>query len=86
MVEWVEKASFNRLNRLFEITSIERHYQILLFAQNLLAVVREPQSYVVNILPRLLPKFVVPGEHFVLMRRRARSALTSERRRGRRGH
>ncbi|RVW91362.1 hypothetical protein CK203_035456 [Vitis vinifera] len=25
LVEWVEKASFDRLNRLFEITSIERH-------------------------------------------------------------
>ena len=42
MVEWVEKASFNRLNRLFEITSIERHYQTLLTARNLLAVIREP--------------------------------------------
>ena len=66
MVEWVEKASFDRLNRLFEITSIERHYQTLLSARNLLTVVREPQSYVLNILPRQLPKVVVPGEHFVM--------------------
>ena len=60
------EASFDRLNRLFEITSIERHYQTLLSARNLLAVVREPQSYVLNILPRRLPKVVVPGEQFVL--------------------
>ena len=66
MVEWVEKASFDRLNRLFKITSVERHYQTLLTAWNLLAVVREPQPYVLNILPRRLPKVVVPGEHFVL--------------------
>ena len=66
LVEWVEKASFDRLNKLFEITAIERHYQTLLFARNLLAVVREPQPYVVNILPRRLPKFIVPGEHFML--------------------
>ena len=66
MVQWVEKASFNCLNRLFEITSVERHYQTLLTARNLLAVVREPQSYVLNILPRRLPKVVVPKEHFVL--------------------
>ena len=66
MVEWVEKASFERLNRLFEIISVERHYQTLLTAWNLLAVVREPQPYVLNILPRRLPKVVVPGEHFVL--------------------
>ena len=66
MVEWVEKAFFDHLNRLFEITSIERHYQTLLTTRNRLAVVREPQSYVLNILPERLPKVVVPGEHFVL--------------------
>ena len=62
----MEKASFDRLNRLFEIISVERHYQILLTTRNLLAVVREPQPYVLNILPRRLPKVVVPEEHFVL--------------------
>ncbi|RVW59123.1 hypothetical protein CK203_105525 [Vitis vinifera] len=46
LVEWVEKASFDRLNRLFEIAA--------------------PQPYVLNILPRRLPKEVVAGEHFVL--------------------
>ena len=66
MVEGVEKAFFDHLNRLFEITSIERHYQTLLTTRNRLAVVREPQSYVLNILPERLPKVVVPGEHFVL--------------------
>ncbi|KAL6319982.1 hypothetical protein AAG906_037059 [Vitis piasezkii] len=66
VVEWVEKASFDRLNKLFEITAAERHHQTLLTARNLLAVVREPQPYITNILPRRLPKQVVPGEHFVL--------------------
>ena len=66
LVEWVEKASFDCLNKLFEITTVERHYQTLLTARNLLAVVRETQSYVINILPRRLPKFVVLGKHFVL--------------------
>ena len=66
LVEWVEKVSFDRLTKLFEITATKRHYQTMLTAQNLLAVVREPQSYVTNILPRRLPKRVVPGEHFVL--------------------
>ena len=54
------------MNKLFEITAAERHYQTLLTARNLLAVVREPQAYVTNILPRKLPKKVVLGEHFVL--------------------
>ena len=66
LVEWVEKASFDRLNKLFEITAAERHYQTLLIARNLLAVVREPQPYVTNILLRRLPKRVVLGKHFVL--------------------
>ncbi|RVW87980.1 hypothetical protein CK203_033903 [Vitis vinifera] len=44
----------------------ERHYATLLTARNLMAIVRESQEYVVNILPRKLPKEVVPGEHYVL--------------------
>lgn len=66
MVEWVEKASFNLLNRLFEIATDERNYQTLLSTRNLLAVVRESQPYILNIIPRWLPKTVVVGEYFVL--------------------
>ena len=51
LVEWVEKASFVRLNKLFEITTTERNHHTLISAHNLLAVVQEPQSYVLNILP-----------------------------------
>ena len=65
-MEWVEKASFNRLNRLFEIAADERSWQTLFSEQNLRSVTREPQSYVLNILSRRLPKKVVAGEHFVL--------------------
>ena len=66
IVEWVEKESFARLNKLFEITAAERHYETLLTARNLLAVVRESQAYIINILPRKLPKKAVSGEHYVL--------------------
>ncbi|RVW89501.1 hypothetical protein CK203_043592 [Vitis vinifera] len=66
VVEWVEKASFARLNKLFEITAAKRHHETLLTARNLLAVVQEPQAYVINILPRKLPKKVVSREHYVL--------------------
>ncbi|RVW98438.1 hypothetical protein CK203_026752 [Vitis vinifera] len=38
----------------------------MLTAQNLTAVVREPQEYVINILPRKMPKEVVPGEHYIV--------------------
>ncbi|RVW14332.1 hypothetical protein CK203_099089 [Vitis vinifera] len=66
LVEWVEKASFDRLNRLFEIAAAERSCETLLSVQNLRLVTQEPQPYVLNILPRQLPKEVVVGEHFVL--------------------
>ena len=66
IVDWVEKASFACLNKLFEIDANERHYGTLLTARNLMAVVRESQDYVINILPRKLPNEVVPGEHYIL--------------------
>ena len=66
IVDWVEKASFACLNKLFEIDAKERHYETLLTARNLMVVVRESQEYVVNILPRKMPKEVVPGEHYIL--------------------
>lgn len=65
LVTWVEKASFDRLNRLFEITVGERNYQTLISSRNLLVVFWESQSYILNILPRWLPKVMVSGEHFV---------------------
>ena len=62
----MEKASFDRLNRLFEIAAVELSCETLLSAQNLRSVTQEPQPYVLNILPRRLPKEVVAGEHLVL--------------------
>lgn len=66
LVEWVEKASFDRLNKLFEISSLEQDHQTLLSAWNLLEVVQELWPYMLPIIPRLLPKIVVPGEHYTL--------------------
>ena len=66
IVDWVEKASFACLNKLFEIDAKERHYGTLLTARNLMAVVWESQEYVVNIFPRKMPKEVVPGEHYTV--------------------
>ena len=40
-MDWVEKAFFACLNKLFEIDAKERHYKTLLSARNLMAVVRE---------------------------------------------
>ena len=61
LVEWVEKASFVHLNKLFEITANERNHQTFLTARKFLAVILEPQPYVLPIIPKWLPKVVVPG-------------------------
>ena len=66
VTEWVEKAFFDHLNKMFGITTNERNHRILLIDRNLLVVVREPKSYVLPILPRPAPKVLVPGEHHVL--------------------
>ena len=65
-MEWVEKASFDHLNRLFEIATAERSCETLLSTQNLHSVTQESQPYVLNILLRRLPKEVVAREHFIL--------------------
>nr|CAN82629.1 hypothetical protein VITISV_028131 [Vitis vinifera] len=74
IVDWVEKASFSCLNKLFEIDAKERHYKTLLSARNLMAVVRESQDYVVNILPRKLP-----NEEFKEANTEKRRALLDDR-------
>ena len=66
-MDWVEKASFACVCKLFEIDPKERAYKTLLSARNLIEVVREPQEYVINILPRKLAKDeIVPGEHYTV--------------------
>ncbi|RVX00268.1 hypothetical protein CK203_026649 [Vitis vinifera] len=67
LVDWVEKASFACVCKLFEINPKEMAYKTLLSARNLMAVVRESQEYVINILPRKLSKDeIVPGEHYTM--------------------
>ena len=66
LVDRVERASFACLSKLFEIDAKERHYKTLLTARNLTAIVGESQEYVVNILPKKMPKEVVPGEHYTV--------------------
>lgn len=62
LVKWVEKALFVHLNKLFKITASERNHQTLLSTWNLLAVIQEPQLYVLPIIPRQLPRVVMLGE------------------------
>ncbi|RVW39466.1 hypothetical protein CK203_101504 [Vitis vinifera] len=66
LVDWVERhplpVSANYLNR-----SQGEGLQNIALARNLTEVVREPQEYVINILPRKLAKDeIVPGEHYTV--------------------
>lgn len=66
LVEWVDKISFDSLNKLFVIFASERNHETLLIDQNLLALVRDSESYIVPTLPRFAFRVLVPNEHFVL--------------------
>lgn len=66
LVEWVEKAFFARLSKLFEISASEWNHQVLLTNKNLQALVKEVKLYILPILPYLAPQTLVPDDHHVL--------------------
>ena len=66
LVEWMEKASFTRLNKLFEIDTSKRAYKVFLSDKNLLALIDNPKPFIIPVFPCLAPPSLVPGEHFVL--------------------
>ncbi|RVW93010.1 hypothetical protein CK203_032801 [Vitis vinifera] len=53
LVEWVEKASFDWFNKLFEISATKPNHQVLLMDKNLQTIVREPKLFILPVLPRL---------------------------------
>ena len=65
LVEWVEKASFEKIRRLLEVSEREHHYKVLLTLKNLADVRCNTTCYNLPVIPRLLPSEVVAGEHFV---------------------
>lgn len=62
----MEKASFARLNMLFEIDAAEWAYKVLFLDKNLLALIGSPKSFIILVFPWLTPSSLVLGEHFVL--------------------
>ena len=80
LVEWVEKASLEKIRRLLEVSERECHYKVLLTSKNLANVRRNSAPYSLPIIPRPLPSEIVAGEHFVtvdLLRLISGSASTS---------
>lgn len=64
LVKWVDKTSFDRLNKLFMISTGEQNHETLLTNQNLLALVRDSELYVVPTLPRFVPRMLILDLHF----------------------
>ena len=65
LVEWVEKASFEKIRRMLEVSERECHYKVLLTLKNLVDVRRNPTCYNLPVILGLLASEVVVGEHFV---------------------
>ena len=64
-MQWVEKASLEKIRRLLEVSEQERHCEVLLTLKNLDDVSRSPAPYSLPIIPRSLPSEIVSGENFV---------------------
>ncbi|KAL6320725.1 hypothetical protein AAG906_008725 [Vitis piasezkii] len=63
-IEWVEKAFFALLNKLFEIEVFERNHKVFLLYKNLLAFINEPKSFIMPVFPHVAPSFLVPVSSF----------------------
>ena len=65
-MEWVEKAFFTRLNKLFEIDASEQNHKVLLLDKNLLTLIGDPKLFIILVFPRVAPPSLVHCEHFAL--------------------
>ena len=59
LVNWVEKASFKKIQRLLEIFERERYHEILLTTKNLRELSRSLSPYIIPVIPRPLPTEIV---------------------------
>ena len=64
-MHWVERASFEKIRRLLEISEQERHHEVLFTVKNMHDLSRHPSPYSVPIIPSPLPSKIMVGEHFV---------------------
>ena len=66
-MEWVEKASLEKIRRLLEVYERGCHYKVLLTSNNLTDVRRNPAPYSLPIIQRPLPPEIIDREHFVIV-------------------
>ena len=65
-MNWVEKSSFKKIQRLLEVSEREWHHEILLTVKNLHELSRSPSTYIIPVIPCPLPAKIVDGEHYVI--------------------
>ena len=66
LVNWEEKANFEKIQRLLEIFEQERHHEILLTTKNPRDLSRDSSPHTIPVIPPPLPIEIVEGEHFVI--------------------
>ena len=66
-MNWVEKASFKKIQKLLEISKREWHHEILLIVRNLRELSRNPSLYILPVIPLPLPIEIVEGKHYVIV-------------------
>ena len=64
-MHWVERGSFAKIRRLFEISEQEWHNEVLIIVKNFHDLSRHLSPYSIPIILRPLPSEIVDGEHFV---------------------
>lgn len=62
----MNKSSWTRLNKLFEIDQVEWKFSILLIEKNLKSLLEHLCLFFILVFPRLAPPILIPNEHFVL--------------------
>lgn len=62
----MEKTSFTRLNKLFEIDTPEWNHKVILSDKNLLALINENKLFVIPVFHRMALLSLVLGKHFAL--------------------
>ena len=63
----MEKAGFRNIQKLLEISERERHHEILLTVGNLRELSRNPSPYILQVIPRPLPREIEESEHYVIV-------------------
>ena len=65
LVNWVEKANFEKIRKLLEILELERHHEVLLALNNLGDLSHNPTPYIFPVILCPLPTEIVEWEHYV---------------------